>query len=536
MPPFLQNFLNKAKDYLNDKSLAQRILLGGLFISVLIAFLGMLFWINRPDYKVLYSQLYQEDAASVIAYLQKEKIPYQISDAGSTILVPAHLVYESRLKLAGQGALHGQGIGFELFDETNIGQTNFVQNINYQRALQGELSRTISEFPEIESVRVHLVLPSKSLFIEEQAPPSAAIMLKLKGGRSLNTQQVQAIVNLVSTSVEGMDSEHITVADSRGKVLYEPRSDKDITGLSSSQLEYQHALQRDLEQRIEQLLIPIVGSGKVIARVNADLDFSRTTIRKEIFDPKSAVVRSEVKSEEESRGSANVDGGTPDPNYQGENDRLASGTAQESTRTASTTNFDINREEQQIVAPIGSVKRLSVAVLVDGKYTVQEDGSTVFEPLSGEQIAQMRQLTQRAVGFDDERGDAIEVSSVAFGDFKDIEPQPLVEVASRYFHLFGKPLLNTLIVLLFLFFVARPVVLALIRPKIAEPTATSETEQLSAAEELMALTEGMDENDLAAVDSAKRIENAKHVAQQLVEQNMDQAVMIMRQWLTQGEA
>ncbi len=536
MPPFLQNSLSKAKDYLNNKSLAHRVLLGGLLASVLVAFLGMIFWINRPDYKVLYSQLYQEDAATVIAYLQKEKIPYQISDAGSTVLVPAHLVYESRLKLAGQGSLHGQGVGFELFDETNIGQTNFVQNINYQRALQGELSRTISEFPEVESARVHLVLPSKSLFIEEQAPPSAAIMLKLRGGRALGAQQVQAIVNLVSTSVEGMDAEHVTVADSRGKVLYEPRSDKDIAGLSSSQLEYQHALQRDLEQRIEQLLIPIVGAGKVIARVNADLDFSRTTIRKEIFDPKSAVVRSEVKSEEESRGSANVDGGTPDPNYQGENDRLASGTAQESTRTASTTNFDINREEQQIVSPIGSIKRLSVAVLVDGKYMAQEDGSTMFEPLNAEQIIQIRQLTQRAVGFDDERGDAIEVSSVAFGDLMDSEPQPLIEVASRYFHLFGKPLLNTLIVLLFLFFVARPIVLALIRPKIAEPTAADTTAQLSPAEELMALTEGMSEDDLAAVDSAKRIENAKHVAQQLVEQNMDQAVVIMRQWLTQGEA
>lgn len=535
MPPFLQNSLSKATDYLTSKSLAQRILLGGLLVSVLIAFFGMIFWMNRPDYKVLYSQLYQEDAASVISYLQKEKIPYQITDSGSTIMVPTDMVYESRLKLAGQGALHGQGIGFELFDENNIGQTNFVQNINYQRALQGELSRTISELPEVESARVHLVLPSKSLFVEEQAPPSAAIMLKLKGGRTLGAQQVQAIVNLVSTSVEGMTPEHITVADSRGKVLYEPRSEQDMTGMSSTQLEYQQNLQRNLEQRIEQLLVPIVGPGRVIARVNADLDFNRTTIRKEIYDPKSAVVRSEVKSEEESRGSANVDGGTPDPNYQGENDRLASGTAQESTRTASTTNFDINREEQQIVSQIGSIKRLSVAVLVDGKYITQQDGSTTFEPLAADQVAQIRQLTQRAVGFDDTRGDAIEVSSIAFGDLLEAEQPPLIEVASRYFQLLGKPLLNTLVILLFLLFVARPVVLALIRPKVTEPTAQA-PEQLSAAQELMALTEGMSEDDLAAVDAAKRIENAKHLAQQLVEQNMDQAVMIMRQWLAQGEA
>ena len=536
MPPFLQNTLNKATDFWTNKSMAQRILLGGLLASLLIAFFVMIFWMNRTDYKVLYSGLYQEDAASVIDYLQKEKIPYEIGGNGGTIMVPADMVYEARLKLAGQGSLHGQGVGFELFDENKIGQTNFVQGINYQRALQGELSRTISELSEVESARVHLVLPNKSLFVEEQASPSAAIMLKLKGGRTLTSQQVQAIVNLVSTSVEGMTAEHITLADSRGKVLYEPKADTDMTGMTSTQLEYQMGMQRSLEQRIEQLLTPIVGPGRVIARVNADLDFDRTTIRKEIYDPKSAVVRSEVKSEEETQGSANVAGGTPDPNYQGENDRMASGTAQSSTRTSSTTNFDINREEQQIISQVGSIRRLSVAVLVDGKYSQQQDGTYAFEPLPAEQIAQLRQLTQRAVGFDEERGDAIEVSSISFGEPAEAEQAPLLDVASRYFQLLGKPLLNTLVILLFLLFVARPVVLALIRPKVSEPTAQPAEDQLASSQELMALTDGMTEEDLAAVDAAKRIENAKHLAQQLVDQNMDQAVMIMRQWLAQGEA
>jgi flagellar M-ring protein FliF len=535
MPPFLQNTLAKATDYLAEKSLAQRILLGGLLISILVAFLAMFFWVNRTDYKVLYNQLYQEDAASVISYLQKEKIPYKIGDSGASILVPGDMVYETRLKLAGQGALHGQGIGFELFDENRIGETNFVQGINYQRALQGELSRTISELPEVESARVHLVLPSKSLFIEEQAPPSAAIMLKLRGSRSLAPQQVQAIVNLVATSVEGMTAERITVTDSRGKVLYEPKSDADMTGMTSTQLEYQLNMQRNLEQRIEQLLAPIVGPGRTIARVNADLDFNRTTIRKEIFDPKSAVVRSEVKSEEESRGSAQVDGGAPNPNYQGENDILASGTNQESTRASSTTNFDINKEEQQIIAQVGSIKRLSVAVLVDGKYTQQADGTHTFEPLPAEELAQIRQLVQRAVGFDDVRGDAIEVSSISFGDPVDTEKVPLLDLAARYFDLLGKPLLNTLIILLFLLFVARPAILALIRPQVDEPT-VQKSDELAAGQEMMALTEGMTEEDMAAMDTVKRIENAKHLAQQLVDQNMDQAVMIMRQWLAQGEA
>ena len=323
MPPFVQNSLARATDFWKNISLPQRVLLGGLLASLLIVLSALLFWMNRTEYKVLYSHLYQEDAAGVVNFLKKEKIPYEIADSGSTLLVPESHVYEARLKLAGENVLHGQGIGFELFDENKIGQTSFVQNINYQRALQGELSRTISELPEVESARVHLVLPSKSLFVEEQAPPSAAIMLKLSGGRSLAQQQVQAIVNLVSTSVEGLGPEHITVADSRGKVLYEPRSDTDMAGMTSTQLEYQMNMQRQLEQRVEQLLTPIVGPGRAIVRVNADLDFDRTTIRKETFDPKSAVVRSEVKNEEENRGAANVGGGTPDPNYRGENDLLS---------------------------------------------------------------------------------------------------------------------------------------------------------------------------------------------------------------------
>ncbi|MDO4766953.1 MAG: flagellar basal-body MS-ring/collar protein FliF [Pseudomonadota bacterium] len=536
MPPFVQNSLARATDFWKNISLPQRVLLGGLLASLLIVLSALLFWMNRTEYKVLYSHLYQEDAAGVVNFLKKEKIPYEIADSGSTILVPESHVYEARLKLAGENVLHGQGIGFELFDENKIGQTNFVQNINYQRALQGELSRTISELPEVESARVHLVLPSKSLFVEEQAPPSAAIMLKLSGGRSLAQQQVQAIVNLVSTSVEGLGPEHITVADSRGKVLYEPRSDTDMAGMTSTQLEYQMNVQRQLEQRVEQLLTPIVGPGRAIVRVNADLDFDRTTIRKETFDPKSAVVRSEVKNEEENRGAANVGGGTPDPNYRGENDLLSgSGTTQESTRTSSTTNFDINREERQIVAQIGAVKRLSVAVLVDGKYVTQQDGSRTFEPLGADQLAQIRQLAQRAVGFDEVRGDAIEVSSIAFGDPVEGESFSALDTASRYFQLLGKPVLNVLVILLFLFFVVRPVVLALLRPKVEDPT-VQEQQELGAAEEMKALTENMSEEDLAAVDAAKRIENAKYLAQQMVEQNMDQAVLIMRQWLAQGEA
>lgn len=534
MPPLLERFLGQAKEFWATKTLPQRITIAGLVVCAFLAFAAMLYWLNHTEYRPLYAQLYPEDAAQVVEMLQKDKIPYRLDNGGATVLVPADKVYDLRLKLAGEGALRGQGMGFEIFDANKIGQTSFVQNINYQRALQGELARTISEIPEVESARVHLVLPNKTLFVEEQAPPSAAIMVKLKGNRSLSQQQVQAVVNLVASSVEGLTQEHITVTDNRGRVLFEPR-EKDTAGLSTTQMEYQRALERSLESRIEQLVTPVVGQGKVIAKVTADLDFSRATVRKELFDPKSQVVRSEVKSDEASRGSANVGGG-PNPKFQGENDLGASGTSQETSRTTSTTNYEINREEHEIVAQAGSIRRLSVAVLVDGISTPAADGAPQFQPLPVEQIERIRNLAQRAVGFDPARGDAIEVSSIPFGDEAMRPQETFLEIAANYFQLLGKPLLNTLVILIFLVLVVRPIVLALIKPKVSEEPGAEAMTALGAAEERKALLEGLSEEEMEAMESAKRIENAKIFAQQLVEQNMEQALMIMRQWLAQGEA
>lgn len=535
MPPFLHNLAGQISQFWAEKTIPQRITIAGLVACAFIAFAIMLYWLNHTEYRPLYNQLYPEDAAQVVETLKKENIPYRLENGGMTVLVPAEKVYDLRLKLASEGALRGQGMGFEIFDANKIGQTSFVQNINYQRALQGELARTISELPEVESARVHLVLPSKSLFVEEQAPPSAAVMVKLKGGRGLSPQQVQAVVNLVASSVEGLTQEHITVTDNRGQVLFEPR-EKDLTGLSTTQLEMQRALERSLENRIVQLVTPVVGQGKVIAKVTADLDFNRTVVRKELFDPKSQVVRSEVKSDEASRGTANVAQTGPNPNFQGENDLGASGTTQETSRTTSTVNYEINREQQEIVSQAGAIRRLSIAVLVDGVSSTGADGTPQFQPLPMEQIERIRNLAQRAVGFDAARGDAIEVSSIPFGDESIQAQETFLEVAANYFHLLGKPLLNTLVILIFLALVVRPIVLALIRPKVSEEPTAEAMSALGAAEERKALLEGLSDEEMEAMESAKRIENAKILAQQLVEQNMDQAMMIMRQWLAQGES
>ena len=198
MPPMLKERFEKLIHYWSNRSAAQRMLLIGLAVSAVSAFMVMLYFLNQTEMRVLYTKMAPEDASRVMAMLKASKTPYELRDGGSTILVPSDAVYEQRLKVAGEGIMHGQGVGFELFDELKVGQTDFVQRINYTRALQGELARTISEFPQVEKARVHLVLPQKSLFIQEQKTASAAVVLTLKRGQKLDAKQLQGIVNLVA--------------------------------------------------------------------------------------------------------------------------------------------------------------------------------------------------------------------------------------------------------------------------------------------------------------------------------------------------
>ncbi|EPR44304.1 flagellar M-ring protein FliF [Desulfovibrio sp. X2] len=535
MPPFVQNTLNTINSFWGKRTASQRILIGGLAASVVIAFVVMVYFLNRPDWKVLYSKLYAEDASRIVTLLQGQKVPYKLSDNGTTILVPADQVYNLRLKIAGDGMVHGQGLGFELFDEVKIGQTDFVQHINYMRALQGELARTIMEFPEVERARVHLSIPSKSLFIEDQIPPSASVILQLREGQKLQQKQLLAISNLVASAVEGLKKSGITIADTRGQVLFHPEDDDSLEGMTTAQLDYKANLEKSLEKRIEQLLLPIVGGpGKVVARVNADVDYSQKTIKRELYDPASSVVRSETRSQESNQGRANIDGGVPDPNFRGDgyNGSLSTQKGERETRT---TNYEINKEEQQIVDAVGELKRLSIAVIVDGTYKdggKAGEGQKVFVPRSAEQMTQIKQLVENAVGFEQKRGDSIEVTSVSFGG-PDLFAEPsLLQTMLEYMQRLGKPFLNGLLIFLFLILVVRPVVLALIKPRVAEEE-VEELVSLPDAEERLALEEGVEEE---ALDLQRRLENAKAQALQLSEQDMDQAVAVLKSWLKQEAA
>ncbi|MDR1242554.1 MAG: flagellar M-ring protein FliF [Deltaproteobacteria bacterium] len=530
MPGFISTAVDKGKKFWTKITFSQRILVGGIAVVLVCAFFVMILALNSVEMAPLYSKLSAEDAGKIIKSLDSQKITYELElDAnGTTIMAPADQIYKLRISIAGEGNISGQGIGFEAFDLINIGESDFSQHIKYQRALQGELARTISEFSAVDSVRVHLVLPKPSLFIEEQQKPSASVVIRFKDGRGLEPKEVNAVVNLVSMAVEGLTKDRIAVTDTAGKALFQPQEEGSLEGLTNSQYEFRLQTQRNLERRIEDLLTPVLGPGHVSVKVNADMDFSKKIIRKEMYDPQVAVVRSEQRMEESIQGRASLEGGVPDVNFRGDG---LTGTVsnQQSSREQRTTNYEINKEEQTITSNVGEVNRLSIAVIVDGTYVPNAQGEMAFVPRTDDEIRAIRQLVASAAGFNSARGDTLEVSNIPFGLADTEEVRDLSAIITDYAIRIGKPFLNALLIFLFLLIVVRPVIMALIRPKV-EGEMLEELAGLPMGEERLALVEGSDE-ELDAMAILEKIEDIKAHAMHLSEQNMEQAVGIIRSWL-----
>ena len=549
MNAHVQNALAKTQDAWSRLGKVQRIAVIGVSVLLFAIFTAFLLWITRADYRPLYTKLSPEDANRVVTMLQTEKISYRLEDNGTSVLVPANSVYDMRIKIAGEGSLVGQGIGFEIFDTVQMGQTEFVQRINYQRALQGELSRTISEFPNVESARVHLVIPQRSLFIEEQQSPSASVVVRLKEpSAKMAPREIKGMVNLLTMAIEGLDEGHVSITDSNGKVLFVPEDE--TTGLNNAHLEYRLKLESSLEHRINELLAPVLGPGKLIAKVNATLDYSQRTIRREIYDPDTTVVRSEQRSEEQQTGKANLEGGSTDVNFRG--DGLGGSlSSQEGNRESRTLNYEINKEEHNIVGQMGEITRLTVAVAVDGSYTKTADGKWEYTPRTEQELEQIRQLVANAVGFSAARGDTIEVSNMAFGEIAIPGVPNAAELLAQFAERKGRPLLIAFIAFLFIMLVVRPMVLALVRPKVEAGEMLEGLEGLPAAEEQYALFEAQEQEARAAEESARALaesgedggysleaglslDDIKARALQLAERNIEQTIFIIRNWMKEG--
>lgn len=413
-------------------------------IAVVIA---LAMWAKTPDYRVLYSNINDRDGGAIVAQLGQMNIPYRFTDNGSALLIPADKVYETRLRLAQQGLPKGGAVGFELLDQEKFGISQFSEQINYQRALEGELSRTIETLGPVASARVHLAIPKPSLFVREQKAPSASVTLNLQAGRALDDGQISAIVYMVSSSVSGLPPDGVTVVDQNGRLL--TQSGGSARDLNTSQLKFASEVENLYQRRIEAILLPVVGAGNIHAQVTAQLDFSSIEQTEEQYQPNQApdraAVRSKQSSNSEQRG-AGAAGGVPGAltnqpsptptapitgqannaagNAGGANNNAAAGqqqnagsttgtaatSAPSSSRADSTINYEVDRTIRHTKQSAGSLQRLSVAVVVN--YQPGEDGKPVA--LNDEQLKKIEALTKEAMGYSNDRGDTLNVVNTPF--------------------------------------------------------------------------------------------------------------------------
>lgn len=418
--------LAQLRDFFLALPPARRFTFVTLTVGVLVGTGALAWWVQQPQYRVLYSGLGGSDAGAVIEYLKTEKIPYRVSDAGGNIEVAAGRLYETRMALAGRGIPQGGGVGFEIFDKQTLGMTDFVQRLNYQRALQGELARSISELDTVEAARVHLAMPERSLFVAEERRPSASVVLKLRPGRSLAPEQISGVVHLVAASVEGLQPSDVTVVDVNGKVLTQDQHETDTRSPGKGLMTFQRDMEQGYTESIESMLARVLGPGHALARVTVALDMAQVEKTEESFDPDRVAVRNEKRSKESSAQAGG--GGVTSADITNEPAAAAAGPSQEREDTA--LNYEISKVTSRRVEAMGAVKKLSVAVLVDGTWTGEGEART-FVPRPQEEVDRYKELIKRAVGFNEERGDQIEVASAPFQEAAALEAPEAPGILSR---------------------------------------------------------------------------------------------------------
>jgi flagellar M-ring protein FliF len=536
--------LNQLTQSFMKLPLIQKIMFPLLIVGSVSGIVWVANWANKPDYVVLFSDLKPTDSAGVITKLKEKKIKYEVRGDGSSIAVsPPEVVHELRIELAGEGVPQGGVVGLEIFEATNLGTTTFQEKIKFQRAIQGELERTISSLDAVRSARVHLAQPEKSVFTKRGSEPTASVMLQLENGGALTKAQVKGITNLVAGSVEGLKSENVTLIDVRGNLLSVDEENEDALTMEATRLQYQREMEKGFVQRIEQMLSKVLGPNKVIARVSTDLDFSSTEREEESYDPGGQVVRSQRTVSEGS--GAGQRGGVPgvaanltnDPNLlapKGQGD-------QESQRKEEVKNYEVSRAVSKTSSPRGRLTRLSVAVLVDGAYEKKPDAPAdapaEFKALDAETIGRIESVVKSAVGFDSARGDTVTVENIAFhaGDNDFTEEMSGKATQDFIFNMVFRagPLL---FILLFFMVIVKPLVKFLVTPTEAEvdlsrllPTGIQDLEKEIDAERTRAQVPTYE----PTVD-LEQLEQMLAENSRIVKENPQQAALLIRYWLNDG--
>jgi len=542
--------IEQLNNVLNTLSKGKVLSLLLVLILALAGFGALIFWNSQPDYQVLFSNLSTDDAAEMVNKLKEKKIPYELSQSGTALSVPREQVYDLRLALAAEGLPKGGGVGFEVFDRTNLGVTDFVQKLNYQRALQGELSRTIKQIREVDQVRVHIVAPKESLFIDDQKKPTASVFIRPRSGITLGSSQVEGIVHLVASAVEGLEPGNVTVVDTSGKILSK-RSDSSLMGqLTTTQLDYQRSVEENLKKKVQGMLEDVLGPNRAIARVSTEVDFQQVDITEERFDP-NTILRSEQKNAErssvttgavlpgETKKENPADAKTAKPGAGPErNPKPMPMNANSSERQHEIRNYEISRINKHIKNPIGQLKKVSTAVIVDGTYREGTNAKGAkekqFVPRSQEEMKNLENLVKKAIGFDESRGDQVEVTSLPFYWSTLEEESRIDQKAPRwqeYLTMAYKPAVSLFLAFLFLFFVIRPIMKKRVFTSAVEAAQAVRLQPLSAANMAPASLQELGPEPRVAQTSL----NLRDQTLQLIQKDPGKTVGIVKTWLREKE-
>ncbi|MCS6785664.1 MAG: flagellar basal-body MS-ring/collar protein FliF [Thiobacillaceae bacterium] len=542
--------LQTAVQRLNELTPGRKLALAVAVAAGIALIVALWLWSRAPDYRVLFSNLSERDGGAVIAALQQMNVPYR-TEAGGAILVPADQVYDLRFRLAGQGLPRGGAVGFELMDAGKLGMTQFQEQVAYQRALEGELARTIQSLAPVENARVHLAIPKPSVFVREQQKPTASVLVSLYPGRSLDAAQVSAIVHLVASSVPNLTASGVTVVDAAGNLLSGRPDVTGLQGLNASQLDYLRQVEEYYARRIEAIVAPIVGNGNVRAEVRADLDFSHSEYTSETFKPnptpEAQAIRSQQSIEETSQGNAQAAGvpgaltnqppgpaSAPLEAPAGANAGPATAGmgAGSSRRREATVNYEVDKTIRHVKEPLGRIKRLSVAVVINYRSQAGQGGQPVARPLSPQELAQINGLVKEAMGFNQERGDSVNVVNAAFTERKAEETLPLWKDPEALG--IAKELVKNLLVFGLAFYLVFGVLRPLLRELLRPPPTAAIPEGGAVAVEAETPAVAAEQQPAESEVSVDTFEQRLREAREFARQNPRLAADVIRRWMSQS--
>lgn len=515
---------------------------------LMLGFFGFLVMrAQTPNLAPLYTGLSLEDSSAIVTELQTLNVPYELRGEGDTILVPRDQITTMRMQLAGSGLPQRGQVGYEIFDtQSTLGATSFVQNINNVRALEGELARTIASLARIKSARVHLVLPERELFRRERKDPSASIVLSVRG--ELASGEIRAIQHLVASAIEGLTPTRVSIVDDQGNLLASGTGDDAQGAMSGEAAERTLGFENRLRTRVEDMLANIVGAGRARVEVSAEIDFNRSTTTQETFDPESQVVRSTQTTESENL-TAGADGQVTVANeLPGASQNTgAAGPTDQGKSSQEVINYEISKTTQTAVTEAGAIKRLSVAVVVDGVYATDPAGASTYTPRTADEIAQILTLVRSAVGYSEARGDSVEVVNMQFAERPELAV-PGTDAEGGLLDFTRDDLMNgaemavtLLIALALVFFVMRPLLKKVLTPE-SQPLALPPAAELGHHGVLGANGQVIAEPEEIARDKTPAwVANARSMGETqlqtlktvgtLVEENPRQAALIVRDWL-----